>query len=532
MAAAAFDVLRYTDATFDEQLGNPHVEPDRIGAKLQVEFLKGYLREIGAETIVVEHDYVDRDYLEDFSAYYVRCFLGYERHCKRLHFFSSKFSKTFFTEAISAGAERPKGKRLAKNYLGFIVVKPLPDTVIGRSCLVTYPKDGARNYQVVRDYAVNLFGMPLVVTKTLAFQEQDRVVAACASSALWSAFHGTCNEFGHALLSPAEITKAAGAKASDVDRNLPNKGLTWRMMADAIRHVGLEPLYSQAADENDLKGMIYAYVRGRIPAILGFNRHDPSEDPEAWKKQAHAVTVAGVRLDAKGTKPKADKDGLRVYAYRIDRLYVHDDQIGPFARMFLDGKTCKVYDNGVNYDCFSLRTLYPDKNGNEGNVRAIDPIVLLPLYHKIRIPYSAIRETVYHLNVGLDLILSNVKMKRELEWDIYLTTNNDFKKELSENLTLDPVRKLRYLTTSLPRFLWRARALEDDAHVLDLLFDATGIEQGSLFSLVIEYDRDMADWMPKVFGQENNKALFAEASARKIVDWYIAWQSNRQRTGQ
>ena len=31
---------------------------------------------------------------------------------------------------------------LQKNYLGFIVVKPLPSTVVGRTCLKTYDDDG------------------------------------------------------------------------------------------------------------------------------------------------------------------------------------------------------------------------------------------------------------------------------------------------------------------------------------------------------------------------------------------------------
>ncbi len=33
-----------------------------------------------------------------------------------------------------------------------------------------------------------------------------------------------------------------------------------------------------------------------------------------------------------------DPDGLQLRAYRIDKLYAHDDQVGPFARMpFLGG---------------------------------------------------------------------------------------------------------------------------------------------------------------------------------------------------
>lgn len=46
-----------------------------------------YFDHIGAKTIIVENDYIDRDFLEDYSGYYARCFHDYQRSCTRLHFF-------------------------------------------------------------------------------------------------------------------------------------------------------------------------------------------------------------------------------------------------------------------------------------------------------------------------------------------------------------------------------------------------------------------------------------------------------------
>ncbi len=67
-------------------------------------------------------------------------------------------------------------KDLQDGYLGFIVVKPLPRTIIGRTCLKTYDsKGGTRHFPIVRRYPVHLFGIPLRV-ETLAFQEQDQAV--------------------------------------------------------------------------------------------------------------------------------------------------------------------------------------------------------------------------------------------------------------------------------------------------------------------------------------------------------------------
>jgi len=60
--------------------------PEEIRGKSQPAYLDEYFRHGGVKTIVVERGYVDRDYLEDYAAYYVRCFEPYDRYCSRLHF--------------------------------------------------------------------------------------------------------------------------------------------------------------------------------------------------------------------------------------------------------------------------------------------------------------------------------------------------------------------------------------------------------------------------------------------------------------
>src|SRR2546423_7909731 len=62
-----------------------------VEQKLQSKYFENYFQAVGARTIVVEEDYTDRDFLEDYAAYFVRCFRSYKKTCTRLHFFSSKF---------------------------------------------------------------------------------------------------------------------------------------------------------------------------------------------------------------------------------------------------------------------------------------------------------------------------------------------------------------------------------------------------------------------------------------------------------
>jgi len=127
---------------------------------------------------VVENDYIDHDFLEDFAAYYVRCFSTYSKVCARLHFFNIEFTQGDFEEYLKSSADvKISPDSLQKGYLGFVVIKPLPQTVIGRTCLKTYPPEDRRYFPIARSYNANLFGTELTI-RSLAFQEQDKVVAA------------------------------------------------------------------------------------------------------------------------------------------------------------------------------------------------------------------------------------------------------------------------------------------------------------------------------------------------------------------
>ena len=243
--------------------GDPKIiSEELITKKTHFEYFNEYLKskDMEAKTIIAETHYIDRDFLEDFSSYYVRCFTGYKRTCSRLHFFSNQFLQDEFDSFLEK--YDPEFERvLQSNYLGFIVIKPLPQTIIGRTCLKTYTEKtelpDKRVFPVRRDNEVNLCGINLTV-KSLAFQEQDSVVSACATSALWSAFQMTAKLFQHKILPPVEITKSATEHFPLQERPFPNKGLNIEQMMHAVKELDMEPflLYVED-DEYVLKNYIY-----------------------------------------------------------------------------------------------------------------------------------------------------------------------------------------------------------------------------------------------------------------------------------
>jgi hypothetical protein len=234
----SFRVLAYSPAKLSEILCEGAEDyREAVKTKRHLDFFKSHLERIGLKTIVVECSYIDHDYMEDYAAYYVRCFAPYQRECRRLHFFSNSFKKMDFIRVLQEDGNQSDYKN---GYLGFIVVRPLPFWIFGRTCLKPPPENIPSNFPTLRAYRVNLFGLELKV-ESLAFQEQDCAVSVCATSALWSVFQKTGIAFHHTILSPVEITKISHSRSPSSVRELPISTLNSEQLAGAISVMGLDP---------------------------------------------------------------------------------------------------------------------------------------------------------------------------------------------------------------------------------------------------------------------------------------------------
>ncbi len=483
----------------------PQTTPPRVGDKSHLGYFETYFAnaDTHAETIVIEEPYTDRDFLEDFAAYYVRCFNKYNSRCCRLHFFALKFTQADLDGLIRGEQTTLTEESLCNqdNYLGFVVIRPLPRTFIGRTCLRTYSNDnGRRQYPVTRDYKVHLAGFTLTV-RSLAFQEQDRATSACATSALWSAFHGTGVLFHHSIHSPVEITRDAVRRIPGMGRTFPNSGLTVWQMASAVSEIGLEPDSVDVSTENMLQGISYAYLRASIPLLLVVSLYDAT-DPQDVKDfdefepdTGHALAVTGFSLGKANAAPHP-KHGTLFRHSRIDKLYVHDDQLGPFAKVGLSGALCRKGQDGnpVSVCNLSMTTSWKNKAGRMGGVRFVPKSIIIPLYHKIRISYSAILAKIFGVdNVILEPIRANAPnvLPHRLEWDVFLTTGWAIQEAVRTSQHLSADERHDLIQEQYPRFVWRAIGLCGTRPVIDVLYDATDIETGDFRLGVIWYDKNV-----------------------------------------
>lgn len=487
---ANYDVFPYSVEKLKQLLACcPDSSEHVVERKRHVSYFDAYLNELSTATIVVEYDYIDGDFLDDYSSYYVKCFHRYERHCTRIHFFDRTFTRKTFNNFLKKGSSRA-ASTLQSGYLGFIVVKPLPRTIIGRTCLTPYTSNPERRFLATRRYDVSLFGIPLFVI-SLAYQEQDKVAAACATSALWSIFQKTGKLYHHPILSPIEITKIATSDSFFRNRFIPSEGLTIEQMAHAIREVGLESFPINASDEYVLKSTTYAYMRFGIPIALAIHLVDAStEEHQLFPNGGgHAVAVTGFRLDNGLAARPVGETGFLSKASKITKLYVHDDQIGPFARMEFDGQriTLPTARGGETYN--SLSTNWPNLRGGDAGVRAIADTLLIPIYHKIRIPFEVVHKIIIDFDAIVEVYRRQnvIPVPQRLEWDIFLSSVNDLKEDVFKS-SISHVNKLHLLTENMPKYLWRAAAYSDNNLILELLFDATDIEQGDFFIATIAHN--------------------------------------------
>lgn len=498
-----FEILKNAFLTFSQ------INTNYLEQKLANNFYKDYLQTLDAKTLVVEKQYIDKDFLNDYANYYVKCFHKYERFCTRLHFFSCEMTQDDFNNVLTDfHVFQANHQMLQENYLGYMVVKNLPQSIIGKTCLKCYPKGDNRYFPATVKHKVHLAGIPLCI-ETLPFQEQDSVVAACATSSLWSMFYGTGELFHHSIPSPYEITKAATQDFPVSSRAFPNHGLSLEMMAKAINKVGLEPLCISAGSEVLTKAIIYAYLKAHLPVMLGtklINRITQRAD-------RHAVIIVGYNYDEHKQidcvyQQQNEGYPLKLRASNISKIYVHDDQVGPFARMEFGqigfdidmfGNIIKDQNDSI-YHRWVLTTSYGIENGQK-IYHAIPEALLIPTYHKIRIPFESILRQVYefnHLFVAFSMFLDIEKIKRMadgLSWEIFLTNINEFKYSIISDERLSKEEKLRITNSRYPRFLWRVKVYSSSENIFDLIFDATDIEQNEYMKETVVYNQDAIEMM-------------------------------------
>ena len=251
----------------------------------QIDYLFKYLDEIDCKFMVVENYYVDKCYLDDYLHFYANCHQFYTRTCRRVHFFTEIFNlEILFTDIKKSKSLK---KNLQSKYLGFTVIRPIPEMRVGRTLLKVY-----------RD--TNLLDL---IVKSVPFQEQDSVIHACATTAIWTVLEHSTHKFQYYSPTPYEIRTSAPNFSNH--RPIPTSGLTVLEIIGAIRYFGMEieigDYHYNKPKYCTFSSFLYAYLRGGIPVLLSVDLYESDETPIG----GHALAVLGYHL--KTNQPEGAK---------------------------------------------------------------------------------------------------------------------------------------------------------------------------------------------------------------------------------
>jgi hypothetical protein len=378
-----------------------------------------------------------------------------------------------------------------------------------------------RHYTVLRDYYVNLFGLPLSVS-SIAFQEQDSVVGVCATSAIYALLHGVKPIFDTKLLCGLEITQLANRHAapipsiasSSLTRALPNTGLSLEQMFQTLSQVDLTPLMvgidSEPWQRQNSIATLYAYLSAGLP-VLAYVALVPITVLEKKKNEAgldnnqlerlrqerldaltaapkHAFTITGYSLDS--LENIGDKTQITQMSQLVNKVYVHCDRVGPFAKFWVDHQ----YDwlafrpNAIREptDLVSTTDHAYRQLANKEQVLAVPAGFIVPINDKLRLDFEATLVVLeaFKNHAGDDA------NPQAIVWDIKIASVANLKASWGQLPCMDKLVKVRMLRSDFPRFCWRIIAhIRDADTAFEAILDCTAVDVATSILTVVPHNQ-------------------------------------------
>jgi hypothetical protein len=369
-------------AAIDARWGLDFPQPELT----QLKNVLTYLEPV-CESAIREHHYIDRHYMEDHGAFYARSFAATTNFCERIHFFQCD-ERELEARLLQTAGSSADTSELNRDYLGFMVLKPLPGTPVGRTVLRPRKNESDRStvFFAQRGYDVHIGGVT-ITAEGIAFQEQDVGVSVCATMSIWSSLQQLKHEEQFGVATPAEISSLAQTIRVPPGRASIASGLSVEEMCRAVNALGLTAQVIATRTQIDvIRFVLHTSLRSQFAPVLLISVPGQTD--------GHAITATGIRL---GNPLLASAAGSRAWG-RISGLYVHDDRVGPYVEVSLGQR----YETVKSVSGAELKRLVTTVGPLRGYIGDDDVDwdlfqILLPLNSQIKLPLPELKAYITEL---------------------------------------------------------------------------------------------------------------------------------------
>lgn len=304
-----------------------------IGAGRDDDFASAYdLRIVGwrlasalndkVKAVLVEFNYIDKDYRSTFYHFYAKKGRRYRPECLRLHLFDGD---TTFDEATLTLTHQ-NGER-DDHYLGFVTVRPTFQYTLGRSMLDPHVRRGMSGKVILSNHKVHLLGYDYQV-KGFPWMQQHSDISVCAHTACWAILRHYSERYRkyRELLThditrlahpydPGGLRPAKGLQVAHAERVLSEAG-NYPVVSSVSLETG-EQTPEQKQEREVFMRQLFAYLDSGFPLFLAINGE-------------HAVVAVGYKW--KPDQVAADV-GIRNAWDMVESVLVADDNHLPYVAL-------------------------------------------------------------------------------------------------------------------------------------------------------------------------------------------------------
>ena len=408
----------------------------------------------------IEYPYIDKLHRDTYYSYYSSKLASYHRDCIRLSFFKEEF---ILDEFHSSGGSQ----HLQDTYIGFLVLRPTPENVIGRN---VFKPNADKKFKecysatAVIPSAVN--GIKLTV-EGFPHSSQDTEFIVCAETTLWAVMEYFSNRYAeYKPVLPKTIHRILAA--ATMQRQVPSSGLTVLQISFALKELGFGvKLYSSAsgsASGMSLEEIVQVYVESGIPVLTAIQN---SQGIGHVMNIIGRTTVDSYSVNIPISTFKSGKQIFSFYEKQAEYLTIDDNMI-PYDSIPLNNPA-RNYTNQIWAGCTITGAV-------------------VPLYHKIYMDAERARELAIQALKAFDETFAELP---NLVLRVLLSSSRSFKHSISMNRDLDSSIKILIVTLNMPKFVWIAEignveSFNDGQATGMLLMDATEPRKTEILAYLLE----------------------------------------------